>query len=62
MDAQHNPDAPHLLGARPRLKPQHLIGLLLRHRGRWRAAARPRIIVALSVFTPAGKPAVEIRL
>ena len=29
------------------------------HRRRW---ARPRIVVALSVFTPAGKPAVEIRL
>jgi hypothetical protein len=54
--------APHLLGARARLKPQDLVGLLLRHRAKLRAAARPRIVVALSVFTPAGKPAVEIRL
>jgi hypothetical protein len=53
---------PHLLGARARLKSQDLVGLLLRHRPRLRAAARPRIVVALSVFTPAGKPAVEIRL
>ena len=54
--------APNLLGARPRLKAQDLVGLLFRHRAGLRAAARPRIRVALSVFTPAGKPAVEIRL
>jgi hypothetical protein len=46
----------------PPLKLQYLVGLLLRRQARWRAAARPRIVVALSVFTPAGKPAVEIRL
>jgi hypothetical protein len=45
----------------PPLKLQ-FVGLLLRGQARWRAAARPRIVVALSVFTPAGKPAVEIRL
>lgn len=44
----------------PGSKAQNLIGLFLGHRGRW--LNRPRVGVALSVFTPAGKPAVEIRL
>ena len=48
--------------ARPRLKPQDLVGLLLRHRARARRAALPRVAVTLSVFTPAGRPAVEICL
>ncbi len=48
--------------ARPRLKPQDLVGLLLRHRARARRAALPRVTVTLSVFTPAGRPAVEICL
>ena len=48
--------------ARPLLKPQDLVGLLLRHRARARRAALPRVTVTISVFTPAGRPAVEICL
>lgn len=48
--------------ARPRLKPQDIVGLLLRHRARARRAALPRVAITLSVFTPAGRPAVEICL
>ncbi len=51
-----------LLQGRPALKPQDLIGLLLRHRPWLRRAARPRVRIAISVYTPAGMPAVEIRL
>ena len=51
-----------LVGARPRLKAQDLVGFLFRHRAGVRPRARPRVRVALSVFTPAGKPAVEISL
>ena len=47
---------------RPRLKPQDLVGLLLRHRARARRAALPRVSVTVCVFTPAGRPAVEICL
>ena len=49
-----------LVEARARLKPQDLVGFLFRHRARLRA--RPRVAIALSVFTPAGKPAVKISL
>ena len=52
----------HIVGTRPRLKAQDLVGLLFRHRARLRASARPRVSVTVSVFTPTGKPAVEIRL
>src|SRR6476660_4889688 len=45
-----------------RLKPQDLVGFLLRHGPWFRTPARPRIAITLSVFTPSGKPAVEIRL
>src|SRR5918993_3302613 len=45
-----------LVEARARLKPQDLVGLLFGHRTRWRLAARPRVAVSLSVFTPTGKP------
>ena len=48
--------------ARPRLKPQDLVGLLMRHRARARRAALPRVAVTISVFTPAGRPAVQISL
>lgn len=48
--------------ARPRLKPQDLVGLLLLHRARARRAALPRVAVTICVFTPAGRPAVEISL
>ncbi len=44
------------------LKAKDLIGLLLRHYSRPRASVAPRVSVRLSVFTPSGKPAVEIRL
>src|SRR5215203_3225398 len=51
-----------LIDARARLKPQDLVGLLLGHRAWRRVAERPRVAISVSVFTPAGKPAVEIRL
>ena len=47
---------------RARLKPQDLVGLLIRHRARARRAALPRVSVSISVFTPSGRPAVEISL
>ena len=50
------------LQGRPALKPQDLISLLLRHRPWVRRAARPRVGIRISVYTPAGRPAVEIRL
>ena len=42
--------------------PQHLIELLYAHGSRSRRANLPRATVQLSVFTPAGKPAVKIRV
>ncbi len=54
--------ASHRLRIRSRLKPQDLVGLLFGHRSRPRIAGGPRVAIALSVFTPAGRPAVEIRL
>ena len=51
-----------LVEARSRLKPQDLVGFIFRHYARLRMAARPRVTVSLSVFTPAGKPAIKIRL
>ena len=45
---------------RPRLKPQHFVGLLFRHRAASRRMSAPPARVALSVFTPAGRPAVQI--
>jgi hypothetical protein len=51
-----------LVEARTRLKPQDLVGFLFRHYARMRMGARPRVAITLSVFTPAGKPAVKIRL
>ena len=55
--------APDLLGARPRLQgPGSGRPPLPSSRPACAPAARPRVRVALSVFTPAGKPAVEIRL
>ena len=41
-------------------KAKDLIGLLVSHGARIRRAARPRCAIRLDVFTPAGKPAVEI--
>ena len=51
-----------LVEARARLKPQDLIGFFFRHYARLRMSARPRVTISLSVFTPAGKPAIKIRL
>ena len=51
-----------LVEARTRLKPQDLVGFLFRHYARLRMSARPRVTISLSVFTPAGKPAIKIRL
>ena len=51
-----------LVEARTRLKPQDLIGFLFRHYARLRMSARPRVTISLSVFTPAGKPAIKISL
>jgi hypothetical protein len=51
-----------LVEARTRLKPQDLIGFLFRHYARMRMSARPRVTISLSVFTPAGKPAIKISL
>ena len=51
-----------LVEARSRLKPQDLVGFIFRHYARMRMSARPRVTVSLSVFTPAGKPAIKISL
>ncbi len=49
-----------LVRPRPRLKPQDLVGLLFRHRAAARRVSAPPARVALSVLTPAGRPAVKI--
>lgn len=51
-----------LVEARSRLKPQDLVGFIFRHYARLRLSARPRVSISLSVFTPAGKPAIKISL
>ena len=51
-----------LVEARSRLKPQDLVGFFFRHYARLRTSTRPRVSVAVSVFTPAGKPAIKICL
>lgn len=51
-----------LVEARSRLKPQDLVGFIFRHYARVRMGARPRVTISLSVFTPAGKPAIKISL
>ena len=45
---------------RARLKPQDLVSFLLRYRVALRIGPPPRIRIAMSVFTPAGKAAVEL--
>lgn len=47
---------------RPKLTPQDLVSLLFRQRARARIAALPRVSVSISVFTPSGRPAVQISL
>ena len=52
-----------VVGARPRLQAKDLIGLLFRHFAGWRSpdlSALPPCPIALRVFTPAGKPAIQI--
>lgn len=51
-----------LVEARARLKPQDLVGFIFRHYARLRMSSRPRVSISLSVFTPAGKPAIKISL
>jgi hypothetical protein len=46
----------------PNLNPQDLVGLLFRQRARARMAALPRVCVSVSVFSPSGRPAVQISL
>lgn len=41
-------------------KPQDLVGLLIGHGARARRSSMPLCSIRLEVFTPAGKPAVEI--
>ena len=53
--------APDFLSARPRLHAKDLIGLLLGHFAAPARAPLPRCRVTLSVFTPSGRPAVQIR-
>jgi hypothetical protein len=47
---------------RPRFTPQDLVSLLFRQRARARIAALPRVSISVSVFTPSGRPAVQISL
>ena len=44
----------------PGLKPQDLVGLLIGHRARARRAMLPKCRIKLQVFTPAGRPAIQI--
>lgn len=46
----------------PRLSPRDMIDLLFRHRTKARMAAMPRVRISLSVFTPSGRPAVQMSL
>ena len=61
---QQRPVGAHNVIARgPREKAEDLIRFFLRHRAAVVAvAAAPRVSLALSCFTPAGKPAVKISL
>jgi hypothetical protein len=58
---EHAVGLPDLRGARPRLHAKDLIGLLFSHFAAPARASVPRCRVTLSVFTPAGRPAVQIR-
>ena len=53
--------APDLRGARPRLHAKDLIGLLFSHFAAPARAPVARCRIVLSVFTPTGLPAVQIR-
>ena len=49
-----------LVRPRPRRKAQDLVGLLFRHRAVSRRMTAPPARVSLSVFTPTGRPAIQI--
>ena len=51
---------PDVVRSRSWLKPQDLVSFLLRHRAVLKIGPAPLVRVSLSVFTPSGKPAVEI--
>ncbi len=62
MDAFHQPAVgrPDFRITGAGRKAKDLIGLLVSHGSRIRRAARPRVDILLTVFTPAGEPAVQI--
>ena len=51
---------PDLVRPRSWLKPQDLVSFLLRHRAALKIGPAPEVRISLSVFTPSGKPAVQI--
>ena len=51
---------PDVVRTRSWLKPQDLVSFLLRHRAALKIGPAPEVRIALSVFTPGGKPAVQI--
>ena len=57
---EHPVRSTNFLGARPRLHPKDLVSFLLGHRVGRRRSEAPRVRVILEVFTPSGKPAVQI--
>jgi hypothetical protein len=58
----HEPPVSRSDVVRPRswLKPQDLVSFLLRHRAVLKIGPAPEVRISLSVFTPGGKPAVQI--
>jgi len=62
MNLLHKPPVRgHNVGfTRPGRNAKDLIGFVIGHSARLRRASLPRTVVALDVFTPSGKPAVEI--
>lgn len=51
---------PDVVRTRSWLKPQDLVSFLLRHRAVLKLGPAPEVRISLSVFTPSGKPAVQI--
>jgi hypothetical protein len=51
---------PDLVRSRSWLKPQDLVRFLMRHRAVLKIGPIPEVRTSLSVFTPTGKPAVQI--
>ena len=58
----HQPavSGPDVVRTRSWLKPQDLVSFLLRHRAVLKIGPAPVVRTSLSVFTPSGKPAVQI--